>query len=217
MKKVADRSAQILDTALHLAEQQPWESVRMHDVAAAMDCTLDDIRRCYPQKEDLIDAWFDRADQAMLQDAAQPDFNQLAPLERIERVMLSWLLALAPHQRVTRQMILGRLEPGHLHLQIAGLMRVSRTVQWMREAAQRKAAYLNRAVEESLLTSLYLITFAQWLVDDSQDFAKTRQALHRRLRRLDLVLHLTEGEHTEAPPYRVPPADTASRSARTHH
>ncbi|HEY5717015.1 MAG TPA: hypothetical protein VIS52_00880 [Motiliproteus sp.] len=217
MKKVAERSALILDTALHLAEQQPWENVRLHDVAAALDCTLDEIRRCYPQKEDLIDAWFDRADQAMLQDAAHTDFNQLAPLERIERVMMSWILALAPHQRVTRQMILGRLEPGHLHIQIAALMRVSRTVQWMREAAQRKATYLNRALEESLLTSLYLATFAQWLVDDSQDFEKTRQRLHRRLHRLNLVLHLTEGEHTEPQAYRVPPAEAKSRRTHTHH
>ncbi|WP_210396130.1 TetR/AcrR family transcriptional regulator [Motiliproteus sediminis] len=184
----------ILDAALKLADQQSWESLRLHQVADTLGCSLEQIRTHYRQKEDLIDAWFDRADRAMLLAVATREFNTLPPLQRIEQVMMEWLLALAPHQRTTRQMLLGRLEPGHLHIQIAGIMRISRTVQWMREAAGRNAAHLNRAVEESLLTSLYLATLSRWLLDDSRDFANTRRQLQRRLKRLEPLLKLTEGQ-----------------------
>ena len=40
---------------------------------------------------------------------------------------------------ITRGMLAYKLEPGHLHLQLPGLVRVSRTVQWFREAAGEEA------------------------------------------------------------------------------
>ena len=65
MNTSSNLPARILDTALKLAEQQSWETVRLHDVARELGIGLDDVRAHYAQKEDLIDAWFDRADQSM--------------------------------------------------------------------------------------------------------------------------------------------------------
>ncbi len=64
----------ILDTTLGLAELRSWEAIRLHDIARAMNITLDQIRECYRQKDDLVEAWFDRADSAMLKDAAESDY-----------------------------------------------------------------------------------------------------------------------------------------------
>ena len=94
---------------------------------------------------------------------------------------MTWLGALAAHKRVTRQIIFGKMEPGHLHVQIPALLRVSRTVQWFREAAHRDATYLRRALEESALTSIYLITFFYWLQDDSESATRTAALLDRLL------------------------------------
>lgn len=172
-------AARIVDAAIELAEAEgrSWEAVRLHDVAAALDITLDDIRAHFREKEDLVDAWFDRADRAMLQDAATPGFLDLAPRERLNRLILAWLGALDPHRQVTRQMILAKCEPGHLHIQIPAVMRISRTVQWMREAAHQNAAFLARALEETVLTSIYLATFIFWLQDESEDSKRTRELL----------------------------------------
>ena len=63
----------ILDTALRLADASSWEAVRLHQVAAALGISLDDIRSHYREKEDLVDAWFDRADRALLEQARLPD------------------------------------------------------------------------------------------------------------------------------------------------
>ena len=200
MNMSSNLSAQILDTALKLAENQSWETIRLYEIAQEMGISLNDVRAHYAEKEDLIDAWFDRADQWMLQQAATPEIRALGPHERLEAVMMSWMEALAAHRKTTREMILGRLEPGHVHIQWAGLMRVSRTVQWMREAARRNASHVNRALEETLLTSIYLLTFGRWLTDSSEHSEQTRRQLRSLLKNAQPFLRFAEGTRTDARP-----------------
>ncbi len=175
----------ILDTALELAEKQSWERVRLHEVADRAGMTLDEVHRYITEKEDLVNAWFDRADRAVLQASASAEFRRLSSRGRLQRVIMVWLGALAAHRRVTRQMIIGQLEPGHVHVQVAALMRISRTVQWMREAAHRDVAYLTRAVDETALTALYLTVFSRWMIDESPGSSHTAQFL-------DSILAFTE-------------------------
>jgi AcrR family transcriptional regulator len=177
----------ILDTAVELAETSDWEAVRLHDVAWALGLTLDDIREEFREKDELIDAWFDRADSAMLREASSSDLERFSRRGRMHRVMMTWFGALAAHRRVTRQMILGKLEPGHIHIQFPGLMRVSRTVQWMREAAGYDAGFPRRAAEEIVHTSIYLATFTYWMSDDSAGSERTRKFLERQLNRVDFA------------------------------
>lgn len=179
----------ILDAAIELAERSSWEAVRLHAVARHLDLTLADIHAHYREKEDIAEAWFDRADRAMLADAAQPDFATLDTRGRLQRSMLAWLDALAPHRRVTREMIVNKLEPGHLHVQIPALLRISRTVQWMREAAGRESTFVWRALEEIATTALYVMTFTRWLVDESPSSERTRAFLERELKRAESLAH----------------------------
>jgi ubiquinone biosynthesis protein COQ9 len=173
----------MVDAALAQAERTSWEAVRLHDVAAALSVTLNDVRAHFREKEEIVDAWFDRADAAMLDDAARADCVALSSRQRIERLLTVWLAALALHRRVTREMVWNKLEPGHLHYHLRGLLRVSRTVQWLREAAGRDAVLPWRAIEEIALTGLYLGTFLYWMYDDSPDSQDTRRFLARQLDR----------------------------------
>jgi len=171
----------ILDTALRLAETRHWESLRLYEVAAAAGLGLNRMRVYYREKEDLVDAWFERADEAMLAETEKPDFLSESTRQRLYRLIMAWLNALGRHRRITREMIINKLEPGHLHIQIPAVMRVSRTVQWMREAAQRKQTFFCRALEETALTGIYLTTFTTWMWDNSRDSMKTRRLLERLL------------------------------------
>lgn len=173
-------ASHIIDTAVALAEARGWESIRLHEVAAALGITLNEVRSHYREKDAVIDAWFDRADRAMLEGAAAPTFLQLAPRERFERAVMTWLGALQP-RRVTREMILSKCEPGHLHIQIPAVLRISRTVQWMREAAQFQDTFMRRAVAETAHTAIYLATFLCWLNDASAGAQQTRRLLHSLL------------------------------------
>lgn len=180
----ARQAARILDAALELAEAHgSWESLRLREVADALDLPLADIRSCYAQKDDLAEAWFDRADRAALQACEAADFHALPVSGRLERVMRAWLDALQPHRRLTRGMLACKLEPGHLHLQLPGLARVSRTVQWFREAAGIDSRGLQRVAEETGLTLLYLRAFARWLYDESPGSQRTHDWLARTLQR----------------------------------
>ena len=159
----------ILDKALELGEVSSWEAVHLHDIADELDITLDEIRQHFPQKDDLVEAWFDRADQAVLRERGTGECLTRPECERFQRVIRVWLDALASHRRLTREMLAYKLEFGHIHLQVLGLMRISRTVQWFREAARLDATGIRRILEESTLTAMYLMTFARWLFDDTPD------------------------------------------------
>ena len=182
MHASSDLRDKIVDITLALAEQRSWEAVRLHDVADELGISLNDVRGYFREKEEIAEAWFDRADARMLEGAASTEFQSLPVRERLHGVIMTWLRALAAHKRVTRQIIFGKMEPGHLHVQIPALLRVSRTVQWFREAAHRDATYVRRALEETALTSIYLITFFYWLQDDSESATRTEALLDRLLR-----------------------------------
>ncbi len=182
----------ILDTALELAEVNGWEALRLHDIATHMEINLNQIHRYYNQKDDLVEAWFDRADSAMLKDAAASDYVALLPQDRLHRSIMTWLNALSAHRDVTHQMLKYKFEIGHVHLQVLGLLRVSRTVQWFLEAAQRRSEHLRRIVEEVAVTSIYLATFAHWFRDESPQSEQTSDLLVRLLTRADVILRLEE-------------------------
>lgn len=180
-----DLADRILDKALELAEACSWEELRLHTVADELTITLDEIRQCFPQKDDLVEAWFDRADKAVLTEPQSEDFLEQTPPERLHKVIMTWLVTLAPHRRITREMLMYKLEPGHIHLQALGIMRISRTVQWFREAACQETTNLQRILEEISLTVIYLGTFARWLFDETPESTHTQQHLKKALHQWD--------------------------------
>lgn len=167
----------ILDAALALAEQRGWDAVHVYDVAQALGVPLAEIARHYRDKDALVDAWFDRADAALLAMPESPGWMDLAPRQRLVHAICAWLDALAPHRRISGEMLRYRFQPEHLHLQAQGFVRISRTVQWIREVARLPAVGWRREFEEAGLTSIYLATFARWLVDDSAGAGRTRAFL----------------------------------------
>ncbi|MCX7961813.1 MAG: TetR/AcrR family transcriptional regulator [Burkholderiales bacterium] len=167
----------ILETALELGEARGWDAVHLYDIAQALGIGLADIRRHYPDKDAIAEAWFDRADTALLAVPETPGWSALSPRERIAHAIFAWLEALAPHRRLTAQMLRYKLQPEHLHLQAFGLVRISRTVQWIREVAALPAVGWRRELEEVALTSIYLATFVRWLGDESPGSARTRAFL----------------------------------------
>lgn len=175
----ADR---ILDCALDLADICGWERLYLHDVAEALGCDLAAIARYYGQKDDLVEAWLDRADRALFERARAADLAALSPSKRLEELLVAWLGGMAAHRALTGQMLLYKLELGHVHLQVGALLRVSRTVQWWREAARRQNLHLSRVAEESLLSVVFLRIFVHWLRHPGEGDADLRALLRRQLR-----------------------------------
>lgn len=169
---------QILDTALQLAEKTGWEQLTLQQIAIAMQIQLADIYQQYRTKDDLVDAWFDRADAAMLSAQINADLPASA---RLQQAMQQWLAALSPYHKVTGQMLLYKLEPGHIHLQLGGILRISRTVQWLREAAGLTASGVARIGQELALSSMFVAVFIYWLNDNSAGQQRSLALLSKML------------------------------------
>lgn len=182
----------LVDAALELAQRDGWERVRLHQIAAACGVGLDDVRVHFHEKDAIIDAWLDRADAAMLRHFDNGGVDGLTPRERIRELILVWLGALAPYHRVTREMIAHKLEPGHIHVQFPALLRISRTVQWIREGAMLDAPLPRRALEETMMTALFIKTFLCWL-RPSPGLRPVRERLDRDLRCLEIPARLLPG------------------------
>ncbi|NOR43735.1 MAG: hypothetical protein GQ572_10400 [Gammaproteobacteria bacterium] len=79
----------ILDTAMGQAESGSWDSVNLHSVASTLDISLQEIKDVYPQKDDLLEAWFDRADKTILSKKASEEFSARVAHERVHQLMMS--------------------------------------------------------------------------------------------------------------------------------
>lgn len=187
MARTTKLNEKILDKALELAAERTWEDVRLQQVADALGISLDDVRQCYRQKDDLAEALFDRADQAMLSASGSEDFRKLNGRDRVRKAIMIWLHALAPYRHIVIDIFKYKLEPGHIHFQVLGALRVSRTVQWMLEAAGSRTSHLSRIMEEVGTTSVYLSALIYWLTDTSTESGRTNDFVDRLLRKSETL------------------------------
>ncbi len=179
--------ARILDTALETADDMGWGRLRLRQVAGRLNLSMADIRKHYRDKDAIADAWLARADAAMLAKRGA-GFARLPATDRLYRVITAWLDALAPHRRVTGEMLGEKLYPGHPHHNLALIWTLSRTVQWIRDAAHLDAAGRRKQVEEIGLTALFVATVILWLRDESVGQQRTHTFLADRLADADAVM-----------------------------
>jgi ubiquinone biosynthesis protein COQ9 len=172
----------IVHTALRLAEQAgSWDAVHVHAVAGELGIGLDEVQRHFGDKDAIANGFFDIADAALLAAGRQPGWASLPIRERLFRAITAWIDALAAHRRLVPGMLGYKLHPEHIHLQVRGVARISRTAQWIRETAMLPSTGWRREVEEAVVTSIYLATFSRWMVDSSRGSESTRRLLRRLL------------------------------------
>ena len=179
-----DMRAAILDAALDLAEEKgQWSAVRLHDVADRLQIPPFEVLNHYRDLDSVADAWFVRGLKAMVA-PKPPDFIREPEWRRIEICLLAWFDALAPHQRVTAQMLRGKLHLSHPHHWVPMIFNLSRVIHWLREAAQLPAPYGTRraSMEEITLTAVFVATLLVWTRDDSAGQEHTRTFLRSQLR-----------------------------------
>lgn len=176
----------IVIAALALAQAPGgWDAVHLHAVARDAGVTMAELHRHFPDKDAVTEGLFDLADAAMTAAGRAEDWPRLPLRERLFASLMAWLGALAPHRRVVVDMLGYKMHPEHIHLQVRGVARISRTVQWWREVALSPSTGWRRELEEAVLTTIYLTTFARWMTDDSP-------AAQRTARQLRLSLGLAE-------------------------
>jgi AcrR family transcriptional regulator len=172
---------QILDTALSLAQRRGWDALHLHEVAEALGIGLAELHRHVRLKDDLAESLFDRAERALVHAGDAPEAATLSERERLQRTLHAWFDTLDPHRAAAAAMQRYRLQPEHLHLQAAGLLRISRTVQCWREAARLGTAGWRREAEEAVLSAIFVGAMSRWLFDGTPGAARTRAWIAARL------------------------------------
>ena len=171
----------VLDAALALAAERRWSEIHLYDVADRTGLSLAEIGRLFPDKDAVGNRLFARAGSAMLALRDEAGFRALPARERIHRAITAWFGVLAPHRATARDILLYKLAPSHLHHQAALVVALSRTVQWIREAALLPATARGRRREETWLTLLFAATLLFWFADASPGQERTYDFLRRRL------------------------------------
>ncbi|MCG8511274.1 MAG: hypothetical protein MI741_18815 [Rhodospirillales bacterium] len=184
-----DIAERILEIALDLAEDRGWAAVRLTDVADHLDIPASRVLDFYRDLDAVADAWFRRALDAMLA-AKTPDFGSKPAAERLEICLLAWFDSVSERKRISVEMLETKLEFSHPHHWVPAIFNLSRTIQWLRQAAQLPAPYGTRRaqVEEIGLSLLFLAMLRTWVRDESPDRQRTRDVLRDRLARADRLM-----------------------------
>jgi AcrR family transcriptional regulator len=173
----------IVDTALAIAEEKGiWSAGRVHEVADRLSVRTPQILEHYRDLDAVADAWFLRGLKAMV--GPKPaDFLDNPEWRRIEFCILAWFDALSEHRRVSAQMLRGKLHLSHPHHWVPMVFNLSRTIHWLREAAQLPAVYGSRQAqrEEVGLTALFVGALLIWMADETVGQERTKNFLRREL------------------------------------
>jgi AcrR family transcriptional regulator len=189
---------QIVDASLELAAAIGWDNLRLFQVADRLGLPLAAVHAEFGDREAIADAWFERALAQVLAVPAAELAGQPPP-ERLQRVMMRWFAALAPHHRVTGEMLRAKLHPGHPHHWVPLAFDLSRLMHWFLDAAEIASTGYRRQLAEIGLTALFLAALGAWLRDRSGDLERQRQRLERSLARADRWLaRLPRGRATIA-------------------
>ncbi len=172
---------QIIDAAFSLAHQHGWANILISDVAKRLNCSISAIHCQFRSKDDIAEAWFDTVDSKTLQACEQQIETVNDPQQRLQLCIMTWFRQLQPHKKLVKDILLYKLEPGHLHLQAHGITRVSRTVQWFLDVCQRKYPGIEQIYDEATVTAAYLASFTKFFSDDSTDLQQTQRRLQRIL------------------------------------
>lgn len=182
-----DPKALILEETIALAAEIGWSRVRLRLVAERLEISLSALQSHYRDLDAIADAWFARAGQAML--APPPDgFADWPVTDRLHCLVMRWFDSLSPHRTVTHQILREKAYVSHPHHWVPMIFNLSRTVQWLRDAAVLDGEGRRRQVEEIGLTAIFLATLAVWRRDDTPGQERTRKFLRRRLERADRTM-----------------------------
>ncbi|MCE8043179.1 TetR family transcriptional regulator [Billgrantia desiderata] len=174
----------VVDEAVRQAEERGWQAVRLSEVARNLELPMSVVLERFRDMDAVANAWFQRGWRAML--AEKPEtFDDWPERVRIEHCLQAWFDTFAAHRRVTVQMLRTKAHLPHPHTWVPLVFDLSRTVQWLREAARLEARYGTRRaqLEEVALTSLFVAALAVWARDTSEGQRKTRHFIDKRLKR----------------------------------
>lgn len=127
---------------------------------------------------DAMDAFADRADQAMLAALASADLPRMKVRERVTFAVRERIAAQAPHKEAARRLSVALALPQRAGL---GPKLVWRTADRIWRGLGDPSTDFNFYSKRAILTGVLASTYARWFTDDSPDHAGTFAFLDERI------------------------------------
>lgn len=166
----------LIAAALKLAETRAWSDVSLLEIADAAQMPLDEVRRAFGSKSQVLAAFMRSIDDDVLK-RAPTKVSEGGRRDALFEVIMSRLEALAPYKIALKS--IAKAPPADSALIIPYL----NAQRWMLTAAGINADGASGLLRTGGLGSLYASVFRTWLDDDDPGHARTMAALDRRLRR----------------------------------
>lgn len=166
----------LIAAALKLAETRPWSQITMLEIADAAGLPLDEVRRAFGSKSQLLAGFMRAVDDEMLKKASTK-LAAGARRDALFEVIMSRLEILEPYKAALKSIAKAPQADAQLVMPYLNAQR------WMLTAAGINADGPSGLVRTGGLGSLYASVFRTWLDDDDPGLARTMAALDRRLRR----------------------------------
>lgn len=175
MDKPAEQQ-KILKAALPHVVFDGWSMAALHHGARDAGLSEGNVARAFPNGVvDALEAYARLGDEAMEVAYTSPPAKIR---ERIEMLVALRLQAYHPHEDAARRALAIYALPAYAPL---GLANLARTVDAMWHLAGDTSADMNWYSKRALLAGVYSSTLLVWLNDNSENHAKARAFLKRRI------------------------------------
>jgi len=156
-----------------------WGEAALAMAAAALGVPADRARLAYPAGgAQMVDAWFDWVDKAMLEAFPPEKIAAMKIRDRIRTLLLFRLQTLAPHREALRRGLALLAFPANA---FAGARLAWRGADRIWRLAGDEATDFNHYSKRAILIGVYGSTSLIFLDDASADLAVTRAFLDRRI------------------------------------
>lgn len=174
----------ILNAALSLAAQKPWDEVSLGDIARAAELSLADLRSEVACKLDILSALHTHLDERMLTaiDRAVPPAGAEQARDRLFDLFMARFDALQEN-RAAYLSVFGSLKSQPKNL-LASMAPVLGTMRWALEASGVKSEGAKADLQIGGLCLVYLSALRAWMRDDSADLSATMASVDKGLGRL---------------------------------
>ncbi|MEO0730353.1 MAG: helix-turn-helix domain-containing protein [Pseudomonadota bacterium] len=166
----------IIEAAMQLAAEQPWQSVSLRDIAEKAELGFDVLRKSFGSKTQIIAGFVRAVDDEVLSSVPERDEGQPARDTLFEVLMARFDLML-PYKEALRSISRDTTLDSTLFGAVLNSQR------WMLLAAGLDGDGPRGVLRSAGLATLSRSVFQVWLEDDDPGMAKTMAALDRRLRR----------------------------------
>ncbi len=175
----------IVDAALALAGERGWRTISLADIAEAAGMSMAALYTVLPSKGAILEAFARRIDRATLAGLEPAAESEDSVRDRLFEIIMRSFDALEPHKPGVAA-LMADLPRDPLALLCQGT-RLLRSLSWIAAAAGVETGGPLGLLRVKALATAYVWVLRTWLGDDTQDKARTMEALDRALKNLEML------------------------------